>query len=220
MKTKSKNASRKVKTQKNGFGLIGEDGGPDFEKLREFVGSTIEWPRVGGETLGGREEGEGGGARDAIVALAEVADLACELHSWDGGKARDWVMTRNDYFFGRSPFEEILLGSGDAVAGMLRERLGRSREIVGQMPTVDTALNWLRSRWLANDATNIFTMVSAETKKSLADARAKIAATLNSDEERLEFYKFCSLCGVSDSPEWEASRAKKSTAGHGGENVA
>jgi hypothetical protein len=206
---KSKNSSIKGKAQRNCFGLLGEDGGPDFEKLREFVGSAIEWPHVGGETLGEREDDGGDWARDAIVALAEVADLACELHSWDGGKARDWVMTRNDYFFGRSPFEEILLGSGDAVAGMLCERLGRTREIVGQMPTVDTALNWLRSRWLTNDATNIFTMVSAATKKSLADARAEIATTLNSDEEKLDFYKFCSRCGFSDSPDWESSRAKK-----------
>jgi hypothetical protein len=56
-----------------------------------------------------------------IDRIAKVEALASELL---GDEAIEWLNRENDYFFGYSPIQMILLGQDDAVIETLEERLG------------------------------------------------------------------------------------------------
>ena len=61
---------------------------------------------------------------DVIIPFVMAADLAVQL--WKEKKqAKNWMMTSNSYFFGKSPFEVAMSGDGEAVIQLLMRWLGR-----------------------------------------------------------------------------------------------
>lgn len=64
--------------------------------------------------------------KNKLVFIALSADLAKELLG-NREKAREWVLTPNSFFFGMSPFEVCLEGSGKTVVEFLLERSGKLR---------------------------------------------------------------------------------------------
>ena len=77
------------------------------------------------------------------------------------------------------------------------------------MPTTTNAREWLLANWKAGNAVNTFQKISSETERVLADTRFEIAQTLASDDEKMDFFKFCSRCGFTDLPSWERERKKQ-----------
>ncbi len=58
-----------------------------------------------------------------IPKLKEATNLAIDLFG-DEYQGRTWMCKQNEYFFGRSPKEECLLGNAHLVIALLKERAG------------------------------------------------------------------------------------------------
>jgi uncharacterized protein (DUF2384 family) len=101
-------------------------------KLREFIGGSIGVDELA-QSLG---KSRASMYRDSIklnkefietylIPIVWAADIAYELFNGDKEKARNWMLTPNSYFFGKSPFNICLVGDGKAVIDLLLERSGR-----------------------------------------------------------------------------------------------
>ena len=59
-----------------------------------------------------------------LIALVIAADLAFDLFG-DFEKARMWIMTPNEYFLGKSPFQVVMRKQSGSVINLLNKWLGR-----------------------------------------------------------------------------------------------
>ena len=62
--------------------------------------------------------------QERLIPFVIAADLALDLFD-DYEQARMWIMTPNEYFFGKSPFQMAMRKQGEAVIILLRKWLGR-----------------------------------------------------------------------------------------------
>lgn len=78
-----------------------------------------------------------------------------------------------------------------------------------KFPTVDTAYTWLKDHWIRHDPVIVCKMVPGEVYRALAEAMAVIWDEIPTDDEKMEFFRFCASCDLSDSPRWEQERKEK-----------
>ena len=117
---------------KNSFGILDHRKRLMGKNFLEFVGSSsltkkevskqlgISRPKMYQKTIQ-LSESE---INEIIIPFVMSADLAVQLWK-DKKRAKNWIMTSNSYFFGKSPFEVAMNGDGKAVIQLLMQWLGR-----------------------------------------------------------------------------------------------
>lgn len=63
--------------------------------------------------------------QERLIALVIASDLSFELFA-DYEKARLWIMTPNEYFFGKTPFQAIMRNQSESVINLLKKWLGKT----------------------------------------------------------------------------------------------